>query len=169
MSSNLNISLRVLSIDPGTRGFGFVVLEGPHNLLDWGLKEARTDKHIRSLQKIEELIDTYQPDVLVIEDVTDKKCRRCPRVRELLGSIRQLASEKKLTTRSFSRLKVRLAFYDAQAVTKHEIASVIVGRFPELSPWRPPFRKPWMSEDPRTHLFGSLALALTFIHFENKC
>ena len=164
MNSNSKISPRVLALDPSTRGFGFVVLEGPYNLVEWGIKEVRTDKHTRSLQRIGELIDTYQPDVLVIEDMADKECRRCPRVRELLRSVCQLASEKKIKTRSVSCRKVRLVFFDAQAVNKHEIANVIVRQFPELAPWQPPVRKTWMSEDSRTSIFDAAAFALTFFH-----
>ena len=169
MNSNLKISLRVLAIDPGTRGFGFVVLEGPCSLVDWGTKEVKTDKHTRSLQKIGALIDTYQPDVMVIEDIADKTCRRCPRVRELLRGVSQLAWEKKIKMRKFSCLKVRHAFSEVQAVTKHEVTGVITARFPELAPWQPPLRKAWMSEDERQAVFDAMAFALTFFHFENNC
>ena len=40
---------RIITIDPVTRGFGFAVLEGPEDLIDWGVKEARNrDKKTRS-------------------------------------------------------------------------------------------------------------------------
>src|SRR5439155_13223774 len=46
------------------------------------------------------------------------------------------------------------------ATTKHEVAGVIAGRFPELAPHRPKFRKPWMSEDERQAIFDAAAFAL---------
>jgi RNase H-fold protein (predicted Holliday junction resolvase) len=66
----------VIAIDPSTRGFGFAVLEGPERLVDWGVKETRTDKNRRSLELIADLIEIYQPRVLVVEDYTGKASRR---------------------------------------------------------------------------------------------
>ena len=64
--------IRVLAIDPSTRGFGFAVLEGPNRLIDWGVKETKTDKKRRTLKLIEDIIDRYQPRVIVVEDYKGK-------------------------------------------------------------------------------------------------
>ena len=58
----------VLAIDPSTRGFGFAVLEGPNRLIDWGVKETKKNKNARALKLIEDLIDVYLPNVIVVED-----------------------------------------------------------------------------------------------------
>jgi len=39
--------IRVLAIDPSTRGFGFAVLEGPSRLIDWGVKETRSKNGLK--------------------------------------------------------------------------------------------------------------------------
>lgn len=52
MSPAYTNDIRVLAIDPSTRGFGFAVLEAPNRLIDWGVKEARTDKQRRALSKV---------------------------------------------------------------------------------------------------------------------
>jgi hypothetical protein len=44
MSRAYTKDIRVLAIDPSTRGFGFAILEGPNQLIDWGVKETRADK-----------------------------------------------------------------------------------------------------------------------------
>ena len=75
---------RVLSIDPSTRGFGYAVLEGPDRLIDWGVKETRTDKSKRAPASIAELIELYQPRVLVLEDYDGKGSWRCTRVENSL-------------------------------------------------------------------------------------
>ncbi len=67
---------RILAIDPASRGFGFAVLEGPRRLIDWGVKSARVDKDKRCLKLIEDLIERYEPDVIV-EDYAGKGSRRC--------------------------------------------------------------------------------------------
>src|ERR1051326_1333390 len=98
---------RVLALDPHSRGLGFVVLEGAEHLIDWGLKDTRRDNSRRGVHHVERLVETYHPDVLVLEAVQDPLCRRCVRVRTLLQSIGQLAAEKKLRMKSFSRHAVQ--------------------------------------------------------------
>ena len=75
--------IRVLAIDPTTRGFGFAVLEGPDRLVDWGVKTVKQDKHAGCLVKVREIIALYQPTVLVIENAQGQGSRRCARVRQL--------------------------------------------------------------------------------------
>src|SRR5215468_10592916 len=153
---------RVLAIDPSTRGFGFAVLEGPNNLIDWGVKETKTDKKQRSLKLIDDLIELYHPSVIVVEDYAAKGSRRCGRVRELINDIAMLAVKKNVKVRKFSRLKVKHAFSEFGASNKYAIAIAIAKRFSELAPRLPRFRKPWMSEDYRMSIFDAVGFGLTF-------
>jgi Holliday junction resolvasome RuvABC endonuclease subunit len=77
----------MLAIDPATRGFGFAVLEGPNRLIDWGVKETKTDKKRRTLKLIAELIDWYRPGIIVLEDISAQQSRRCNRVESLIEAI----------------------------------------------------------------------------------
>lgn len=163
-----SIQKRVLAIDPATRGFGFAVLEGPDQLIDWGVKETKVNKNAKSLRLIENLIDRYQPSVIVVEDYEGKGSRRCPRIQKLINDISQLAAKKKVKVRSFSRARVKQAFSKSGASTKYEIAIAIAKRFPELSPRLPRFRKPWMSEDYRMSIFDAVTLGLAFFSIHNK-
>jgi Holliday junction resolvasome RuvABC endonuclease subunit len=161
--------IRVLAIDPATRGFGFAVLEGPSRLIDWGVKETKVDKKRRSLKLIDDLVNDYQPYAMVVEDYAGKGSRRCDRVTGLIDEIRELALKRKLKVRNFSRADVKNGFAESGATTKQEIAVWITKRFPELTPRLPRFRKPWMSEDYRMSIFDAAALALTFfLQFKNK-
>ena len=154
--------IRVLAIDPSTRGFGFAVLEGLNRLIDWGVKETKADKKRRTLKLIDELINMYQPSVIVAEDYAGKGSRRCSRVRELINDISKAAAQRKVKVRSVSRLKVKKAFSESGASTKYEIAIAIANRFPELAPRLPRFRKPWMSEDYRMSIFDAVGFGVTF-------
>jgi len=162
MNAASTIHTRVLALDPFSRGFGFVVLEGPANLVDWGMKEARRNKERRSLAQVAGLIEYYQPGVLVVEDPTDRGCRRCPRVRDFLHATFALAAKREVRTCHISQRTVRTVFSDSGAQTKEKIAEVIAHRFPELAPLRPPVRKSWMSETERMSIFDAAAFALTF-------
>lgn len=159
---------RVLAIDPCTQGFGFAVLEGTDQLIDWGVKEAKSDKNNVCLKKIAGLIEYYQPDVIVLENPIGKGSRRCLRVQDLIQEIIKLASRKKIKSRSFSRSQIKKAFSSSGAFTKYQIACAIVEQFPELSPYTPKERKPWMSEDQRMNIFDAVAQALTSFHFRYK-
>jgi Holliday junction resolvasome RuvABC endonuclease subunit len=157
--------IRVLAIDPATRGFGFAVLEGPDRLIDWGVKETKTDKSRRSQRLIADLIDQYEPAMLVLEDYAGKGSRRCARVQHLIDAISELASQKNVRVKRISQGDVKRRFRELGAVTKYEIAVAIAKRFPELSPRLPRFRKPWMSEDYRMSIFDAVALGIACFHF----
>ena len=169
MNRRANRDTRILAIDPSTRGFGYAVLEGPSRLIDWGVKETKTDKKRRSLKLIDELVNDYQPYAMVVEDYAGKGSRRCERVAGLIDEIRELALKRKVKVKSFSRAEVKKAFSESGASNKYEIAKATAGRFPELAPRLPRFRKPWMSEDYRMSIFDAVALVLTFFfQFKNK-
>ena len=153
---------RVLAIDPSPRGFGFAVMEGPERLIDWGTKGVRGDKNRESLKHVAQLIERYRPDVIVIEDCQHKSARRRVRVRQLVNAIVLIASIIKLRVRRVPRSTVKKTFTQHGAATKHQIASEIAKRFPELNPRLPPVRKPWMSENNSMSIFVSVSLALTY-------
>jgi hypothetical protein len=130
-------------------------------LIDWGVKETKTDKKRRALESIAELIEIYQPAMLIVEDYTGKGSRRCRRVERLIESIEKLAIKNHAKVRWISRLKIKNTFAEFGAKNKYEIAIAIANRFPELAPRLPRFRKPWMSEDYRMSIFDAMALAVT--------
>ena len=152
---------RVLSLDPTSRGFGYVVFEGPVTLRDWGMKLAKGDKNKQCLRRVVDLIEIYQPEALILENVGVKVCRRCPRVCELLQAFRSIALVRKVEVYCVSRQQVRTAFAEFGAITKHQIATVIAARLPQLDLLLPPLRKLWMSEDVRMSIFDATAFALT--------
>lgn len=158
---------RVLAIDPTSRGFGYAVLEGPERLVDWGVTEGmRADNRIAA-ERVAALLDRYQPDGLILEDVKAQQSRRRARVQRLLAVLDELAQRKRVRVCTISRVAVRRMFAHAQAGNKEQIADTITEHFPELVPCRPPIRKPWMSEDARMAIFDALAFALTYFYFED--
>jgi hypothetical protein len=156
---------RVLAIDPITKGFGFAVLDGPHLLVDWGIKGTSQWREPRDrwcLKQVAGLIDFYRPDRVVVEDCLDGRSRRGEKGRHLIERIGELADEHGVPARRISRVGLHRSFAPKGVCTKYKIALAIAGRFPELA-WRlPPVRKPWMSEDARMGIFDAVALALAF-------
>lgn len=100
MTRRTTNEIRVLAIDPSTRGFGYAVLEGAEMLIDWGVKSTRSDKHREGLTKVSELFDLLRPDVIVLEDLSGKGSRRCERVKKFISGITELAMSAGIKTRS---------------------------------------------------------------------
>lgn len=165
---------RILAINPVAQGFGFVVFEEPHQLLDWGVarcrKRTRTKTgwtFVRSecLQKIGRHLARYQPTLVLMEDCGDPSSKRCHDVRRFLDSILKFSVSKKVPVRTISPDDVRKAFTHAQANNKEDVARVIANYFPELLPL-PRHRGVFAAEDARMSLFASMALVFTLLHSE---
>jgi hypothetical protein len=153
----------VLAIYPSTRGFAFVVFEGPLSPVDWSAREVRgQNKNQRCLVGIAAVLERYQPDALVLQDMSLTGTRRAHRLRELNACIGELADERGIPMFTYSRAQVRKAFEPFGLTNKHFIAEAIAKHIPAFDRHLPPVRKPWMSEDARMGIFDAAALVLTF-------
>ena len=159
-------TLRVLAINPYSKGFGFAILEGPERLIDYGVKKVRGDKNRACLKKVTNLINRYQPDVITLQDSTGKGSRRGVRIQKLTQGILRLALQERIKERSFSRVQITKTFSSSGVATKHQVATSIVKQLPELAFRLPPPRKSWMSEDERMSIFDATALALTLLLYK---
>lgn len=149
---------RLLALDPTRQGFAYVLLES-EILIDWGLVHAGRSVEA-SMRRLDELVSRYTPDLLVIEHSSEFGRRRGQRAREFLVSVDLLGLSGEITVERVSQDAVKHAFMETKG--KHAIALSLLDKYPELRPWRPRVRKPWMSEDERMNIFDALALALTF-------
>ena len=152
-------AIRVLAIDPYTRGVGFAVLEGSAELVDWGLKttgKADNEKAVRIIQK---LIERYRPDVLALENWEVAGARRCMRVDLLLNHIAS-GEGRRVRVQLISGRQIRTIGAMPKVNTKYGRALVMADRFPELQAFLPPVRKPWMSEDNRMSIFDAVVFGV---------
>ena len=157
----------VLSLYPNSRGFGYVLFEGPLSPFDWGVKEIRgAAKNRRILKFIETLLDRYTPVVLVLEDWTDEAFARIDRINELYHAIAALAKKKLITIVRYSMTKIREHFAYRNALTKYEIALYIAKIIPSFSYQIPPKPTIWRSEDARQGLYDAAAVGLAYFGIE---
>ena len=148
---------------PFSRGFAFVLLEGPESPYDWGIREIKgKQKNAKTLEEVKKLIGRYRPEVLVIEDAAGGKSRRTTRIRRLYRLLIHLAKSEYVDTHRYSRSVIKQCFAPVGATTKHEIAKAIAMQIPAFAHRIPRERKPWMSEDSRQSLFDAAALGLTY-------
>src|SRR5881397_3432076 len=102
--------VRVLAIDPTTKGFGFAIFEGPERLIDWGVAYVGRDKKNGALLRVTALIRRYDLDVVVIEDHASRACRRRERARNLLRELSHLVSIHSVALYRVSVRSVRVTF-----------------------------------------------------------
>lgn len=153
-----------LALYPFTRGFAFVLFEGPSSPIDWGVKELRGgEKNAITLQAVARLVDRYAPETIVIEDMKDTESRRHLRIRALYRLIAILARSRGIDVARYRHADVLKTFASVGARTKYEIAQAIAEQIPAFSIRLPRKRKIWMTEDPRQSLFDAAALGIT--HF----
>lgn len=162
---------RVLAIDPTSRGFGFIVLEGPGKVVDWGVRSGRQtsiEREQQLLTRVADLLSRYRPRTLILEDMHSQGNRRGGRVRLLIESTANMGLWQGITVRRVAVLKVRKTFLAFGAQTKHEMACVIAMQLPEIAAWLPPPRKLWTGEDYRMAVFDAAALALTYFYTRKR-
>ena len=154
---------RVLAVDPISRGFGYVVLEedGPQ-LVDWGVKVCERNE-IGCTLSLRKLIAQSEPTVLVFEDVSSARSLRRIALEAFIDTVADGIADLKLPVRMYSRREIRKRFSAVRAITKTDIASLLVERFPELRGKRPKQRQLWESEDVRMSIFDALSMALTHL------
>jgi hypothetical protein len=154
---------RILAIAPSTRGFGYCIMED-QTILECGYKGATGDKNAHSRGKIEKLMKRYLPSTLILQDVNVKVkgCSRAPRIRILHRQLVSLAKTQKCKVVLFSGKKLRASLLGDANGTRHEMAEVLVKKFPELAAKLPPKRRAWESENRRMDLFDAVGLAVVF-------
>jgi Holliday junction resolvasome RuvABC endonuclease subunit len=137
------------------------VLEGHKLLVDWGVKSIEGDKNSGSIEKVEEMIAHYNPQVMALEDTAIKGSRRSRRIQALTQRLVAVAEGRTIKVMLFSQKHIRRVFFGDWGGTKHALAEIIAERFPEELGFRlPRKRRPWMSEDSRMDIFDAVALAL---------
>lgn len=154
--------IKILSVAPSARGFGFALMDGEQNLLLWGVKQITANKNRVTVAKVEKVIAEYQPDFIVLEDASAKDSQRAPRIRRLARKIALLAKRQRVKVRLLSRTEVKRALLPGTKGTRYEIAKMLAERFSGLSHRLPPKRRPWMPEDFRMDIFNAVALGVAF-------
>ncbi|HYC74676.1 hypothetical protein [Brevundimonas sp.] len=151
---------RVLAFHPTSRGFGWVLFEGPFAPVDWGLVSVGADKNASCLRRLERLLDRSAPETLVLEAYDRATTRRALRIADLCRAVRRAADHRGVETAVYSRAEVREAFSEVKARTRREIAEAVARHCEAFRHRLPKRRRPWESEDARGALFAAAAVGL---------
>jgi len=152
-----NKNIRILAIAPLSRGLGYAVMEGSDKLVACGNKAILHDKNVGALAWVNRFLQFYQPDVLVLPNVTAGDTRRAARIKTLHRKIVAWAGKKQVKVRLVSSTQVRTQLLGDPQGTKFAVAQRLAAKYPaELESRMPPKRRPWMSEDPRMDIFDAV-------------
>lgn len=152
----------VFAIYPNANGFGFVYMDGPRKLLDYGVVRMNPISNSKTLEKIKESLGYFQPSLLILLDPEGKSSRTGFRIRNLISRITDFAKQENLAVVHISRDQIRDVFENFGARTKYEISQWFLAEFKELETRKPKERKLWTSEDRNMAVFDALSLAITW-------
>lgn len=156
---------RLLALEIRSSRMGFVVLEGPTKLLDWGVRRyGAREGPLRPTvsNRIEGLLRTRYPDLVVVRDRTHWTATASRRFVTIMSSIRSVTKRHSTKFKIVSAHRVRHHFALGRFRTKHEIATSLSRRFEELSWKLPARRKPFENEARPMVIFDAAATGLTF-------
>jgi hypothetical protein len=156
---------RLLALDLRARRFGFAVLGGPVELLDWGTRRWRAISSSKSSKtfirkQAAVLLKRYDPSIIVMKE-PPKRNEANSGQRVLTEAI--IESVKPPTELAFlGREEIQKAFRAVARPSKYTIAAHVALVFPELTWKLPPVRKAWMNEAHTAIIFDAIALGLAY-------
>ena len=151
----------MLAVHPTSRGFGWVLFEGPLVPVDWGVASAKGKRSAQGMVRFKQLIDQYRPSVLVLEkyDEDDSNCGE--RIRTIAQTMRGFANSHDMDTPIYGREEVRVAVTGNPRASRYTVARAVAERLPILRHRLPVPRKLWQSDDRQQCLFDAAALGIT--------
>ena len=151
---------RVLALDVHPRHFGFVVLEGPKRLLDWGVRNFRAGVNtvkVPAGKKLLALLNEFDPSIVVMREYGTSTLRNAAMVTTLQNQIKT----RKIPIKFISHRTAKITLVGSHS-NKHAVAVVLTKQLPILASKLPPKRKPWESEDYRMSIFDAAALGVAY-------
>lgn len=151
----------IFSVYPNVRGFGYACVELPNRLLDHGVVTVRPLDNGKILRRVARQMDFYRPDIVVLRG-GENLPPKAKRIAQVVNGITELAVERGLPLRQYSREQMRFVFERFGATTNYEIAK-------KLAEWIEPLKdidlKPLKAYEPEAYyqgLFDALSLAVCY-------
>jgi len=159
-------SYRLLAMVPSGHGAGYAAIETPLFPIDWGVKSRIAGPPRKRLPVLIRILEWYRPDVLLVEDIDERICRRGRATRRMVRQLHQAAEARGIAVRPVARRAVWEHFKFDRRPTKVDVAHAVAQRLPELQSRLPPVRKLWMSEAHVMPMFDAFSLILTAARIE---
>lgn len=156
-----------LVLYPNTHGIGYVLCEGPKEIIDFGLKSISRRDSQKYVAKAKEMMDFGKPDIVLLIDREQAKSRVSERIASILSNIECEAHRKELSVCKYSRDQIEHVFNEFKASNKYEMAKVIANWYDQLKSRVPYERREWMAEHYQMGVFDAFSLMLTHYYFKD--
>ncbi len=156
---------QILALDVRHSRIGYALFVGPRRLLDWGVNTvpAECRKRAEWIQlKMAELLRRGSPACVVTRPQRLMKLPSNAIGVPILKAIRSATKEHGIPMYVLGRDEIQSAFRTFHVRTKEEIASAIVGIFPELIVRLPLKRKKWQPEAHGMIVFDAIATGIAY-------
>ncbi len=153
-----------LSIEPRSKGLGFVASDGNGRLIDWGGYRARPGRQNYYRSCARRLLQGYGPNFMLVEDCNAPSSRRRAKTRALIDDIASDAERVGIVIVRIKRRDVLKRFCRYGDSSTHHLAKAVCRLHPPLRARLPKPRKPWESEHYSTALFE--AAARLYVYFD---
>jgi len=156
-----------LTFYPNAFGLSFVISKGPNDIVHFGKKTVSKKQITDFLEKIESIMDDYEPELVILRDYNHPKGHLSQKYKGIWQAIEEQALFKGLPVFKYSRDQVKEVFSSFDAKTKFEISERIIEWYPQLKSRSPRKRKPWMNEDNQMGIFDAFSLMLTHSYLQD--
>jgi hypothetical protein len=151
----------VFAVHATSRGFGYVLFEGPFAPYDWGIVGARGDKNATCLRRLERLLDRHAPATLLLEAFGKRSSVRSHRIERLYRGLSSLAVNRSIEVLVYNHRDIQACFASVGARTRQEIAEAVGRHIAAFHHQLPSPRQAWQTSDSRMAMFSAAALVLT--------
>ena len=159
MSSQKSSGL-VLAVHPTSRGFGWVLFEGPMAADLWGIAGSKNDRTAWCMRRFEKLLTQYCPKAIVLEYRDPGDAAEDDRGWVLYQNMRGFAANRDIDVHVYTRAEVGTALVSDENARRRTIVEAVADLLPILRNRLPTKRKRWDSEDGRRCLFDAAALGI---------
>lgn len=142
----------ILSIYSNSIGFGFAIM-----------RSALTVLNSQAMNRIREIINYYEPKIIVVENYNGIGSRKSKRIQKMIDAISRYAQTKRLKIYSYARSYIRYVFSSFDAHAKYEIACVIAENVKNM---KHKLMKPRKTSESEKYMAGAFdAVLLGVTHF----
>ena len=150
-----------LVLYPNAIGMGYIVCEGPKELIDYGMARIRPLSKSAYIKRLMKFMKTYKPDLVLVRGYEAGNIKVSQRVQGIIDSFQEEAEELNIKTHVYSRKQIQEIFKQFGSITKYGIAKKISEWYPELASRLPSPRKNTQAEDYHMGVFDTFSLMLT--------
>ncbi|MBS1683985.1 MAG: hypothetical protein JSS76_04480 [Bacteroidetes bacterium] len=152
----------ILALYPNSIGIGYICLQVPDKVFDFGVTTAKPISNSKLLRRAEKFMEYYKPKVILLKETVSSA--RSKRNDKLIEALTTLSGEMGLKVYRYTKQQIQDTFEVFGAKTKYEMVDKMVKMLPDLATRMPRPRQWYEKEDYNMVVFYAVSLAITHCH-----